>query len=325
MKRSEVGFSLIELMIALTLGLLVLTVLAGIFASTSRARSELERTSQQVDNARYAVEVLSEDLQLAGYFGELSVSGLPIPGALPDPCSTDPAEWEVALPLHLQGYDEGAAVPACVPGTLKAATDVLAVRRVGTCVAGIGTCDAVVASMPYLQVPLCSSAPAPYRLGLASATAFNLTRKDCATVAGVRRYVVNVYFISNDNGAGANIPSLKRLEFNGAGFTETVLVEGIERLQIEYGVDNDGDGSPDVYTADPATTSDWANVVTAKVHVLARTLDTSPGHVDTKTYSLGFDSSGTAVVAGPFNDGYKRHVYSAAVRLMNPSGGRDTP
>jgi type IV pilus assembly protein PilW len=144
-------------------------------------------------------------------------------------------------------------------------------------------------------------------------------------VIGVRRYVVNVYFVSNDNGAGANIPSLKRLELNGPGFTETVLVEGIERLQIEYGVDADGDGGPDVYTAAPATTSDWANVVTAKVHVLARTLDMSPGHVDTKTYSMGFDSNGTAIVAGPFNDGYKRHVYSAAIRLMNPSGGRDTP
>jgi type IV pilus assembly protein PilW len=173
-------------------------------------------------------------------------------------------------------------------------------------------------------------------MGIASSTAFTLTQKDCATVAGLRRYVVNIYFVSNDNGSGSNVPTLKRLEFNGVTFTEVPLVEGIERLQIEYGIDTDGDGSPNAYTSDPTnftytgcTTcnapSNWANAVTAKLYVLARASDTSPGYVDTKTYQLGADANGTVVTVGPFNDGYRRHTYSAAIRLMNPSGRRETP
>jgi type IV pilus assembly protein PilW len=334
--RPQMGFSLIELMVSITLGMIVLAGLAGIYANTSTARTELERRSQQIDNARYAVEVLSEDLQLAGYYGEFSVSALALPAALPDPCSNDPAIWASAIPVHVQGYDNGSGVPACLPASLKAATDVVSMRRVRTCVAGAAGCDAVVPTEPYLQVALCSNPPVPYRLGIASSTAFTLTAKDCATVAGIRRYVVNLYFISTDNGAGTNVPTLKKLEFNGATFTESALVEGIEQLQIEYGIDTDGDGAPDAYTSDPTTsvfagcavncgTVNWANVVTAKVHVLARTLEKSAGYTDTKTYTLGADASGAPVTVGPFNDGYRRHVYSAAVRLMNPSGRKETP
>src|SRR6185503_1275195 len=154
-------------------------------------------------------------------------------------------------PLHVQGFDEGAAVPACVPASLKSGTDVLAIRRVRTCAAGAAGCDALVPSEPYLQVALCGDAPAPYAFGIASATTFSLTLKDCATAAGLRRYVVHIYFVSTDNGSGASIPTLKRLEFTGAGYTEVPLVEGIERLQIEYGIDTNGDGSPDAYTPDP--------------------------------------------------------------------------
>lgn len=335
-RRAHAGFSLIELMLSITLGLMVLGALATIFANTSRARTDLDRTSQQIDNARYAVEVLTADLQLAGFYGELNVAALPVPGALPDPCSTDPAAWLAAIPVHVQGYDEGAAVPACLPSSLKSATDVIAVRRTRTCVAGSAGCDALVLAEPYLQVALCGGASASYRLGIASATDFTLTVKDCASVAGLRRYVVHVYFVSNDNGAGASIPTLKRLEFNGAGYAEVPLVEGIERLQLEYGIDFDGDGGPDRYTSDPTSftyagctscnaSSNWANVVTAKLHVLARTTEATPGYVDSKTYELGTDAAGAPVAAGPFNDGYRRHLYSAAVRLMNPSGRKETP
>src|SRR5687768_3121033 len=87
------GFSLIELMVSTTIGLVVLAALATVFANTSAARAELDRSSQQIDNGRYAVDLLTEDLQIAGYFGELNVTSLVVPGAMPDVCSTTPADW----------------------------------------------------------------------------------------------------------------------------------------------------------------------------------------------------------------------------------------
>jgi type IV pilus assembly protein PilW len=334
--KSVAGFSLIELMISIALGLVVLAVLGTIFANTSAARAELQRSSQQIDNGRYAVDVLSEDLQLAGYFGELNVGALIVPPALPDLCSMVPADWLAAVPIHMQGVDDGAAVPACIPATLKSGTDIVAVRRARTCVAGSAGCEPIVPTQPYLQVGLCGTSGNAYALGIAADTAFPHTLKDCATLAGQRRYVVHVYFVSDDNGSGANIPTLKRLELNGAGYTEVALVEGVERLQIEYGIDTDGDGAPNAYTPDPASYTyagcgsctppiNWANVVTAKLHVLSRAIEASPGYVNGKVYELGLDAAGAPVRVGPFNDGYRRHVYSAAVRMMNPSGRRDAP
>ena len=65
--------------------------------------------------------------------------------------------------------------------------------------------------------------------------------------------------------------------------------------------------------------------MTTQFHILARNIDASPNYSDGKTYKLGIDSSGAAITAGPFNDGYRRHVYSGLVRIMNPAGRRDTP
>lgn len=334
--QRHAGFSLVELMVSITIGLIVLTVLATVFANTSRARAELERSSQQVDNGRYAVELLSQDLQLAGYFGELDVAGLAIPAALPDVCSTDPAVWNTALPLHMQGAIDGGDMPACMPASIKSGTDVVAVRRARTCVAGSPECDAIAPTEPYVQVGLCSATPSTYTLGIAADTAFPLQLKDCATAAGLRRFVTHIYFISNDNGSGAAVPTLKRLELAGNSFTEVPLVEGIERVRVEYGIDTNGDGAPDAYTNDPDTytyggctsctpSQNWANVVTAKLHVLSRALETSPGYVNTKVFEMGLDGQGSPVRFGPFNDGYRRQAYSAALRVMNVSGRRDAP
>ena len=113
------------------------------------------------------------------------------------------------------------------------------------------------------------------------------------------------------------------------------LVEGVETLQIEYGLDAGASttGSPSVYTANPDTyngcvpaacTSYWRNTVSAKLNVLARNSAVTPGYVDTKIYTLGLNADGTVNAIGPFGDGYKRHTFSEIVRLNNPAG-RNAP
>ena len=59
--------------------------------------------------------------------------------------------------------------------------------------------------------------------------------------------------------------------------------------------------------------------VTARIYVLVRSREPAPGYTDTKVYQVG-DS-----VMGPFNDGFKRHVYVSTLRLPNIAGRRQTP
>lgn len=336
-RHKMAGLSLVELMISIVIGLLILAAVTSVFVNTSASRNEIERTSRQIENGRYAVELLSDDVRMAGFLGELNVAALAVPGALPDPCSATLTVLEASLPLHLQGYPLGAGAPTCVPA-IKANTDILVVRRVRACVAGVAGCPAAVAGSPYLQVSLCESeAPTtPYVLGLSGTASFSVRIKDCVTQAGLRQYFTNIYFVSETNGAGQNIPTLKRLEFTGAGFTETPMVEGIEFFRISYGIDNNGDGLPDAYTPDPSNytyagcpsctaVENWRNVMTAQIYVVARNIELTRGYSDGKTYTLGNDSAGNPVVVGPFSDGYRRHVYTSLVRVINPAGRRDVP
>ena len=347
------GVSLIELMIAIALGLIVLAGLATLFANQSAARSEMERSSRQIENGRYAMELLGDDLRTAGFYGELNVKGPAYapPGALTDPCSFNPVDWVSSIPFHVVGYDNGGggAQPTCVGADLKANTDIVVIRRVSTCEAGIAGCTGVINGKPYIQVSRCSTEvgllPAQnnlYEFGLSGTQGFTRRQRDCATAATLRQYYTRIYYISTDNGANppSNVPTLKRLDYNDTtnAWVVSPMVEGIEELQLEYGIDTDGDGDPDGYTADPNTfnppgcvgctpTNNWANVMTVRIHLIARNIEASVNYTDSKTYTLGRNAAGAPItVAYAGTDAtYRRHAYNSLVRIVNPAERRDTP
>ena len=388
--RRSAGLSLVELLIAIALGLIIVAAMVAVFANSSVARNEIERMSRQIENGRYAVEILSDDLRHAGFYAQLNFASLPGAGTLltepeHDPCSTDATHWLKAMNLHVRGYDPSmpgydpshGGVPCLAGRNYKAGTDVLVVRRVRTCAAGAPGCEAAVTDKPYLQVPMCATdSGASPKLELAPnnpATVFTLMAKgttpaNChpTDLAPIRQYLVHIYFVSKDNASVSPtcpnsdptidrevcVPTLKRLELTGTGWAVTPLVEGIEQLNVNYGVDCTafgaaGYGDPDDYRADPTTatggtcTSDvnrWMNVMSARVFVLARNLEPSPRYTDPKCYNLGVRSDGPPPVAEEFPDcsttpptfpgsdaSYRRHAYTALVRINNPAGRRDTP
>ena len=132
----------------------------------------------------------TDDLRLAGFYGELDVKALAVPAALPDPCSVDPVVWAAAIPLHIQGYDNGTGIPLCIPAARKADTDVIVVRRAATCEAGVLGCPPTQNSLPFVQASKCITIPpalpeASYVIGSWGTAAFNLRLRNCATAAGV--------------------------------------------------------------------------------------------------------------------------------------------
>ena len=332
-QRTQRGFTLAELMIAITLGLMILAGMTTLFVNNSKAQGEIDKANRQVENGRFAVALLSGDLRNAGFYGEFDPTRLATPAALPDPCALSVAALKAALPLHGQGLDNvgaGAGVPGCI-ADVRAGTDVLVVRHTRTCVAGDSNCEPVSAGGPFFQASLCNN---PSELDSGDVNdhyALELTlagmtrhRRDCdqnagsGTLAPTRAYQTHIYFVANNGNAGDGIPTLKRAELgtvDGApAMTVVPLVEGIENLQVEYGVDTSGDAVADVYAADPGTVANWRNTMAVKLHLLARSLTPSQGHTDTKSYQLG------ANTVAPAGDQYKRHVFQAVVNLPNPVG-----
>jgi type IV pilus assembly protein PilW len=164
---------------------------------------------------------------------------------------------------------------------------------------------------------------------------FNLLKKD-GSVANLRKYLVHVYYVSpcsvptngstcsssNTDDGGVSIPTLKRMELSVSGgvpqFTSVPLVEGIENMQIDYGLDDDDESVPEAFVTNVTEVSEWPNVAALRVNLLARNNERSPGYSDSKTYNLGLAGSTTAT-----NDAFKRHVFSQFVRVVNPSSRRE--
>jgi type IV pilus assembly protein PilW len=334
------GFSILELMISLTIGLLITALLITVYSRTSSTHAEFKRANSQIESGRFALQVIQQDLVLAGFWGEYGPTGTPTAPISPCKAWSGSDPWTATdktnvFLLPVQGYAAPSASAAPTPcGTPisnpATGSDVLVVRHAETCEAGTTGCEAVNNSKLYLQVSKCSSDTTGYVLDTDSA-AFTLKQKDSSgkscttsgytsTLAGKRKFVSNIYYVRD---LGDGHPSLVRSAFDITGpgpQSAQVLVEDVEKLRVEYARDTSGDGIPDTAyentcsacTTDAEWASFWSQVVAVRLYVLARSSGTSPGHTDTKTYNLG---SGGAV--GPFNDGYKRHVYTLVVRLVN--------
>ncbi|WP_354685727.1 PilW family protein [Cupriavidus necator] len=336
-RRHQRGVSLIELMIGITIGLLLLTALASLYYANSLSRTEFVKSAEQVENGRYALEQIRREVELAGFFGAGSIArGATV--AQPALCATDPATLGfsaagLTVPLALTGYAPGVAAP-CLPD-LAATSEVLVVRRVSTTAVA-----APAPGVPYLQVSACPQDINSYVFDASAAAAFGLRTKACdpALPAELREAVVRVFYLAGcdrcTNG-GDGIPTLKMAELVGGAFQSRSVAQGVQDMHVQYGLDLDTNGSADCYVDDPGVNNaaacatvpgydwtnalaNWANVTTVRVSVLARTLKPSGGQSDNRSYDLG-----RAVASGPFNDGFKRHVYAQVARLVNVAGLRE--
>ena len=341
------GFSLIELMVGLTIGMVLVAGLAVLFANTSRSGNELEKSIRQIENGRYAIELLHDELTLAGFYGE-------VPGDLsnyssPDVCATALADlgWDKTtpstprLPQPVRGLSttEAAALPTtCIPN-YKPGTVAFAVHRLGT--EAVAPATVSTTDVPYAQTSRCNSDPVadPFILsGVASN--LNLKTFSCGSTSfnTVRPYLSRVYYIASCNECGSGgdaTPTLKMAELRGTAMITVPLAEGIESMVLEYGFDTTDPasatasaadkGRPDVFRTGLSGTAgardnDWSNVVAVRLHLLSRTVEPSSGYNDSgKTYTLGPTS-----VSGD-TTGFKRRVYTTTARLINVAGPREVP
>jgi len=378
------GFSLVELMVSIALGLVLLSSLVALFVDTSRTSREMARASSMIESGRFAIQVLENDLIHAGFWGthvpafdDLTLKSAPDPAQTPDAvlpaCLTyDETTWAgqqknlVGIAVQAYGTVPAECGPAAGPVlNARADSDVLVVRHAETCKPGEGNCAADAAGEMYFQASRCASDPAAYTLATGALT---LRAKDCATVAEKRRLVSNVYYVRSYSVSPADgVPTLVRSPFGLKGGVlgnqaPDALVEGVEAIRVELGIDSLSEtGAPVDYSAavlwqdpdgktiavnrgDGVPDGEWArcgagcapgqlvNATVARIYVLARARERTPGHRDLKTYQLGSAPSvcstasvDVACASRTLDPEYKRHVFSATVRLVNVAGRRETP
>jgi prepilin-type N-terminal cleavage/methylation domain-containing protein len=314
---NQTGFTLTELMIAMVLGVILAGGVVNLFVVGQRSFRMDENVARMQDEGRFAINELMKDLRMAGYIGEL-VHPVSI---LQDPALATGTDCGVAGQPNwiLEFFDAvtgeinslttvdnatGATANAgfsCINGgEILPQTDVVGVKRF----AGRSVPPAsLVANTIYMQSNALEGVM--YKAPIGAGVADPLNEWE---------YRPRIYYIRNfTNTAGDGIPSLcrKTLDFTAAtGIQTECIAAGIENLQIEYGLDADGSGSVNQYLPNP-TLAQLQRVISARIFLLARTLNPDIGYTDDRTYTLSN--------AAPFtpNDNLHRRLYTVTVPIFN--------
>ncbi len=365
------GYTLIELLVASTLGLLLLLGVGTLFINTNRSYKENELITGMQDQARFALSTLSRDFALAGYWGGMQgsiniVPNLQTPDTEDDysnattaltsalDCGQISEIWSFKLhqAVEFRNHNESEAISAkwkCI-GNHVAGTDAVAIRHVSAQETGeMASGDGDVLLRPYhFYLQSNGTVGTLTRWGSAARNSPDPAEVPASAPMTFYRYTPRIYFIRDFSvSPGDGIPTLCRKALcpsqyagngdpelascNEAGGTTAALgyyseciAEGIEDMQITWGLDTDGDFVVDRYETNPSL-AQHAQFRSAIIQLLVRSRSASPNHVDSKTYTLAGKSTFTpSSVTDPDGTPAKaqtkrffRRVYSTTVQLRN--------
>lgn len=293
------GFTLVELMIALVLGLIVIGGVISVLLSNQQTYRTNNALSQLQDNARTAFELMARDIRQAGSSpcGNTSVTNLltSLNGA-----GTDTYIWNANTPI--QGFDNATTVtPALSNALAQSAIVTQGVGVVstpmltsgGTCSAGAPLASAPSGISSGDLVLMCDAGQAYiYQAGafaggvlaMAGTTPGNASASTGCVTFGQTAYVAQYqpdywYIAPAGAGAPANTDSLYRARFSGASnaagsFVSDEIIRGVIGMQITYLVN----GSTAFVNAAGVGTN-WANVDAVQVSLTLSTL-TNPNNAN---------------------------------------------
>lgn len=355
-KLSQGGFSLIELMIAMTIGLVILGAVVQIFVSSHATYQLDEGMSRVQEDARFSMDYLAKDIRMAGYlgcnsalFGTSAVNNIVSPSnlsttfvtggirgyryACTSSCTGNLSEWDPALPGDF-----------FVVGEVKQGSDVVIIYRgseLGTTLTGnLATANAniqivdtaaiagVINLNDILLISDCSAADIfkattishPGGSGqytIAHSAAGNTGPMLSKAYQSDARLMKLVSRAYYVATSAAGEPGLFLKELGtGALQPGQELVSDVESMKILYGVDTAATGSASQYVV-PATVTDWTKVVSLRLGIIVRTPSTADTVLDTKQYDLLDDTVSTLDNFGPANDNRRRRVFNTTIRLRN--------
>ncbi len=318
-KPPSSGFTLIELLIALVLGLLVVAGASALYLGGSRSYREGEQLAQLNDSTRTALSELSHEIEMAGHWAEAFFPPSLISADL-DPtagidCGPTGTQWKYATSPAIEIVDNvtGATANAafsCIDASeVLAGTDIISIKRLeGTPTPHAATQRVLLEDHAYARVGNTISALFAHPAD-ASDPILNAIPPPTQDWA----YRVTIYYIRNYfSTVGDGIPALcRKLLIEEDMVTEPgSCISGVENLQLEAGIDTDGDGIANYYQANPAV-ADYPQIVGVRALMLIRSEKQLGGYTNAKTYSVS--NAGDITPA----DQFPRELRTATVLLRN--------
>ena len=349
------GLSLVELLISVTLGLLLLSGFTALLVQTKRSSKQNQSLQGLQDQARFALGNISRDLSMAGFWGGMMLpSQIQISpaaaAALPagQDCGVSAADgWALDAQTggRLDFFNATSTTDAssqfnCLEDVRKG-SDAFGVRRVAGEITARNTGCAPV-SLRANNFYLKTNGDAGSIIWLPGITSYEpCTAPDpSAGAMSFFKWLPRIYYLReyahtapSGGSGGDRIPTLCRRELQHTAapkMEEECLAEGVEDLQIVWGVDQVQDGVADLYTSTPAA-ADLARAVSAQVFLLVRSTGADLNYEDDKTYEYA-DRTGednwVRPADGDGEDGYEenqrsvhfyRQLFSTTIKIRNPA------
>lgn len=392
------GYSIVELMVALTIGIIILAAVATIFAGSRSTYQTDEGLARLQENARFALDFMNREIRLAGYFGctrdtmreatnvynnlnpdatgrrggfaydtRYPVAGFEytgtapadtynIPAADPDPQGIAVSDWAPTLEASLQnrvlpGTDvivirrasdvsgfrlaDPFWTPTVLhfePGSAVSAGDIL---MVADCIkTSIFQATAIDTSGATVAVTHGAMPPAPLTGPGNALTTWPISQKYLEG-GQIIRAITTVFYIGRGTSGSPALFMTMSDPSQASGLRHLELAEGVENMQVLYGVDTDGATAPLDYPNRYMTATDvegittisaitgspetgWGRLMSVRIALLVRTSNVS-GQADQSRDTGTYDLFGTTI--DPVDDNRRRRVFTTTIQLRNRIAG----
>lgn len=305
------GFSLIELLVALTISALLIVGAVNMYSQSRGTYRASEEVARLQETARYAMSFIESDLRMANFWGlnsrpdYIDTAGLTI-----NACSTG---WATDVNRPLQGFNGNKGL-ACIADDDFLGGDVFVIRRA----ANERETGALTENAVYVQT---SRIQGTLFIAPASCSA---TDQSCLPSgylppqSETHRLLVHGYYVSPDSTGRIGTPSLRRVRLIAGGSAPAAqaeeIIPGIEDMQVEFGVDTDFNATAEYYVS-PNLVPATARVVSARVWLRVRSDQPDFTFEDGRTYQYAGETY-TPGVTGDANR-YRRLLVSKTIQLRN--------
>lgn len=282
-KRQQ-GMTLVELMVALLVSMVLVAGIGTVYISSKHNYQTRDQLSELDENARVALEALKRHLEHAGYASN-GLFPLPHPFVLATPSQENCADGSNSIRTRSSLYltQDGAVPepPANVQGD-------------GVGIAFLADDNLFRDCANAIVAPECRQNQAPSTRASLVYNTFSLDQPGSPRTNSIGDVIPSLYCSGSVN---AN---------------RTLIAEGIENIQIMYGLDLDNNGAVDQYaSAADVAADEWGNVISIKIALLVRSIEPVLAAAEAHSYTL---LEGVVINT---DDRYQRAVFTTVIQLRN--------
>ena len=310
-RLAPAGFSLIELMVALTITTLLIIGAVTMYSQSRNTFRAAEAVARLQENARYALSFIETDLRMANYWGlnsrpdYIQLGGVTAGNA----CQ---AGWANNVNEFVQGFN-GAKGLACIDNAeYQNGSDVIVIRRA----AADRENGALTENAVYIQTSRVQGTLFVADAGCTATDESCLPAGYLPPQSETHALLVHAYYISPDAIGRAGVPSLRRVRLvAGPDDASEEIIAGVEDMQFQFGVDTNNDATVEYYVVPGTALPTGARVVAVRVWLRVRSEEPDFTFEDARNYSYA-GVNYTPGATGNANR-YRRLLVSKTIQLRN--------